>query len=398
MDTNENEKKVVEKQVKEEKKERGLKRLSDGRWQFSWKYQGYYHRRIANTKTEARNYLNKIKTDIREGRYLDLKEVVHTPFEDGVQRFLNWGIANTRVSNQKLDRLCSKSWLGFHLFKGRTMDKITQGDVERYKEYLLTVRINNGTRAEGKLLSPRSVDIHLSRLKRMFNLGIEWGLCEVNPAAKVKLLRRDDKRIRYLSEEEEARLMEAATPALQKVIQFALHTGMRRGEILGLKWSDINFNTKVAIIPATRAKGKRDRVIPLNSVALAIINDVPRPLDSNELVFGNSGGGKWDRLRKHWLKAVTISKLENFRFHDLRHTYASRLVTSGVDLAVIKELLGHRDFETTLRYAHLKPERLHQAVDLLASADPKSQLSCDSEPDQQVEEKEPSVTEGQERG
>jgi len=398
METNENEKQLTEKQVKEEKKERNLKRLPDGRWQFSWKYQGYYHRRIASTKTEAKHYLNKIKTDIREGRYLDIKEVVHTPFEDGVQRFLNWGIANTSNSNQKLDRLCSKSWLGFHLFKGRTMDKITPGDIERYKEHLVTVKINNGTRAEGKLLSPRSVDIHLARLKRMFNLCIEWGLCEVNPSAKIKLLRRDNKRIRYLSEEEEARLMEAATPPLQKVIQFALHTGMRRGEILGLKWSDIDFNTKVAIIPGTRAKGKRERVIPLNSVALAIINGFPRPLDSNELVFCNSEGGKWDRLRKHWVKAIAISKLENFRLHDLRHTYASRLVTSGVDLAVIKELLGHRDFETTLRYAHLKPERLHEAVNLLASPDPKSQLSCDSEAGSQEEEKSSPVTEGTERG
>ena len=384
-----------EKPIKKERKERGLKRLKDGRFQFSWVHENHYHRRIAETKTEARNYLNKIRSDIREGRYLDMKSVVKTPFEEGVERFLKWTVANTSSSNQKLDHHCARSWLDFLGFKGKTMDVITGGDVERYKEHLLEGKIKNGTRRNGKPFSSTTVDIHIGRLKRMFHLCQEWGLCEVNPAAKVKLLRRDNKRIRYLGQEEEARLMEAASPLLKDVIQFALHTGMRRGELLGLKWSDIDFKRQVAVIPGRRAKGNRERVIPLNAIAMGILESFTRPLDSEELVFANRDGGKWDRLRKHWVKALAISKVEDFHFHDLRHTYASRLITSGVNLAVIRELLGHRDFETTLRYSHLSSDRLKEAVALLEKSGSNLRLTCDSESAQNEPESSPSVTEEQ---
>ena len=376
-----NELKQVVKTERKEKHQRGLKPLPDGRWQYSWMFQGKYHRKIARTKSEAKSYLEKIHTEIREGRYLEVKlKRVEIVFEDAVIRFLQWSGASNSKSTHDMDALCAKSWLDGPYFKRKTLDGITGNDVERYKQSLFDETIKNRTRRKGKPLSSRTIDIRISRLKRLFSLCVDWELCERNPASKIKLLKRDNKIERFLSDEEEDRLLEATTnPLLKKAIRFAIHTGMRRGEMLGLKWSDINPQTKTILIPGTRAKGKRERVIPLNPVAWEILQSLPRPMNRESLVFSNSKGRFWDRLRTEWEKVRKAAGLDDVRWHDLRHTYASRLVMSGNDLAVIRELLGHQDFKTTLRYAHLSPERLHQAVATLVRPVQNLQFSCNPE-------------------
>jgi integrase len=250
----------------------------------------------------------------------------------------------------------------------------------------------------GRKIAKRTADISLGRLKRLFNLCVEWDFCDKNPAARVKLLREDNRRNRYLSLEEETRLLSVCSPYLRRVVLFALHTGMRRGEILGLRWQEIDSQNSVVIIPGTRAKGKRDRYIPLNGPALAILEDLrkqaenagrvlplsgenlapfPERVDGSKLVFPNQEGKYQDSFEHKWRAALVLSGVENFRFHDLRHTYASRLVMGGVDLAVIRELLGHRDFETTLRYAHLAPSRMKEAVMVLERIYPVAGASTD---------------------
>jgi integrase len=368
---------INKKPARKEKKERGLKKLEDGRWRVSWMFEGKYHRIKVRNRSEAKAYLEKIHTDIREDRYLDVKQKpVKTTFEDSANRFLLWSKSSNARSTQELDKLCVRTWLAFPAFKGKTLDKITVSDVQRYKESLFHEKIKNSTCRAGKPLSPRTIDIRISRLKRLFSLCVIWELCEHNPVLKVKLLKKDNKITRFLSEEEETRLMEHASPALRQVIQFALHTGMRRGEILGLKWSDINFQTHVAVIPATRAKGKRERVIPLNAVAFKIIQDIPHPINREALVFSNQNGKIWDRLRKQWEHARTLAGLKDFRFHDLRHTFASKLAMSGISLTVIKELLGHTDYETTLRYAHLAQGFTNDAVTVLEPQNRKLHFCC----------------------
>lgn len=398
----------------EMRSERGLKQLPDGSWQWSYKDgAGVYRRHKARTKGEARAYLEKARTQKREGRFLEKRKEAKTKFEEGVKHFLEWSKANTRGSTHSRDQWAVRQWLRSPLLAGKALPSISAGDVERFKQQLLQVpkkgrgglkELPNGKwlvtwcaggksyrriaktkelaqakleKAVGKpteeTISKRSVDICIARLKRMFNLCVDWGLLPANPAARVRLFREDRRRVRYLSDDEEASLLDACTPQLRRVVLFALHTGMRRGEILGLRWQDVDFKNEVAMIPAERAKGKRNRFIPLNSVAMDVLKELPHSLDRNALVFRNSEGGEWDRLRKHWEYAVFAAGLEDFRFHDLRHTYASRLVMAGIDLAVLRELLGHRDFEMTLRYAHLAPSRLKSAVTVLV---PKLQLSC----------------------
>jgi integrase len=396
------------------RKERGLKQLPDGSWQWSFKDgTGKYRRHKARTKGEARAYLEKARTQKREGRFMEKRKENKTKFEEAVKGFLEWSETNTRSSTHSRDKWAVRQWLRSPLLAGKALPTITAGDVERFKQQLLKLpkkgrgsltELSNGKwiyswcaggknyrhvaktkeearakleKAVGKpteeTISRRSVDICVARLKRMFNLSVDWGLMPTNPAARVRLFREDRRRVRYLTEEEETGLLDACSLQLRRVVLFALHTGMRRGEILGLRWQDVDSKNGVAVIPAEKAKGKRTRFIPLNSVALAVLDEMPASLDRTALVFKNSAGNEWDRLRKHWEYAVFAAGLEDFRFHDLRHTYASRLVMAGIDLAVLRELLGHRDFEMTLRYAHLAPSRLKAAVTVL---EPKLQLSC----------------------
>ena len=403
----------------EHKRERGLKQLPDGRWQWSYKDpEGRYYRHIARTKSEARAYLEKVHTQIREGRFLDRKKEGKTKFDVAVERFLEWSSLHMSEKGHQTDIWASRYWLGSRYFKGKSLDKISGGDVERFRQELaLTPRKRNrgGMKklptgkwqvtwsikgqyhrhvvateeaarkkldkalagiTEKELLSRKALDEVLGRLKRLFNLCIEWGLCEYNPAGRIKLFRVDDRRYRYLTQEEEEALLEVCTPYLKRVVLFALHTGMRKGEILGLRWGDVDFPNSVAIVPASRSKSKKDRCIPLNSVALSVLNEMPRSMDREAYIFGNTAAGKQENIKRYWNAALAIAGIENFHFHDLRHTYASRLVTAGVDLAVLRELLGHADFAMTLRYAHLHPSRLREAVAIL---EPKLQFSCNRE-------------------
>ena len=425
----------------EHRRERGLKKLPDGRWQFSWCHGGHYYRRIAPSKTEARAYLEKIHTQIREGRYLDKKKEAKTTFEQAVEKFLEWSHANTRPRSHANDKLNAPLWLASPHFKGKKLDKITAGDIEQFRldrlkgiytrgpsinglmdlagrlyvrnsgrtlkherraevrsvllgllsEYsrfqlkravedvfaqeggpdlsnlriVMRAALQRPVSKPGRPITKRTVDISIARLKRMFSLCVDWDLCARNPATKVKLFREDEKRTRYLTPEEEERLLKACSPPLAQVVTFALHTGLRRGEILGLRPQDVDFQNAVLTIPATKAKGRRDRYVPLNSVALQILKKLPRPISRSAPFFANSVGKEDGNLERAWRAALEESELEDFRFHDLRHTFASRLVMGGVDLAVLRELLGHRDFEMTLRYAHLAPSHLRSAVKIL---------------------------------
>jgi len=360
------------------RRERGLKPLPDGRWQFSWMFEGKYHRRIARTKTEARACLEKIRTQIREGRYLERpKKEVKTRFEDALEKFLAWGDVNVTPATRSSDGYMVERWKKSPAFAGKTLDKITPVDIEAFKAERLKDLIKKGPgEEEGRTVTKRTVDMDLGRLKRAFNLCIQWGLCENNPVAKVKFFHEDAKRMRYLTEEEEKALMKAASPDLQKIITFALHTGMRRGEITGLRWQDIDFRNGVAVIPAPHSKNRKDRPVPLNKVALKILRSFARPIDSSALVFGNSKGKIETNIARLWRRAIVASGIEDFRFHDLRHTFASRLVMAGEDLAVLRELLGHSTFQMTLRYAHLAPSRLKEAVAVLES---NLRLTCNRE-------------------
>lgn len=139
----------------------------------------------------------------------------------------------------------------------------------------------------------------------------------------------------------------------------ALNTGMRRGELTSITWSDVNFHTKTVTIRAGYAKSAKARHIPLNSEALEVLKVYRKQSDPEGRLFNVVS------VKKSWNALATAAGLSTFRFHDLRHTFASKLVMAGVDLNTVRELLGHADIRMTLRYAHLAPEHKAAAVEKL---------------------------------
>jgi integrase len=157
---------------------------------------------------------------------------------------------------------------------------------------------------------------------------------------------------------------EANANHLTPLVLLALNTGLRKGEIFGLRWSDINFGRALLVVRGEGAKSGQSRYVPLNAEAIRVLTDwrgfiTPEPVH----VFpGRQDGEPLDDIKKAWAPLLKQAKIAGFTFHDLRHTFASKLVMAGVDLNTVRELLGHADIKMTLRYAHLAPEHKAAAV------------------------------------
>jgi integrase len=170
---------------------------------------------------------------------------------------------------------------------------------------------------------------------------------------------------RYLSDEEEERLLKALpTDAGRQRLTVLLHTGFRRSELLGLRWKDVDFKAGVLTVP--RSKNGDARHVPMTTTVRGILSRLPRQLDPTSLVFPNTEGNRDLRWAKIIIPAaLRDAKIADFRFHDLRHTFASRLAMEGVDLLTIKELGGWKSLQMVQRYAHLSPSHRHSAIERL---------------------------------
>ncbi|MCW8934249.1 MAG: tyrosine-type recombinase/integrase [Gammaproteobacteria bacterium] len=232
---------------------------------------------------------------------------------------------------------------------------------------------------EGKADS--TIKRYLNTLKAVLNKAVEWGVIEKSPLVGLKPIKTDDLgRIRFLNAEEEKSLFEALnyreslmrkkndlladlnlvayTDYLKPMVILAKNTGMRKGEILSLTWKDINFQTAQVTIRGETAKSSKTRHIPLNKAAYTMLKKWYKQ-SVNERVF-NIGS-----IQGVWNKLIESSGISDFRFHDLRHDFASKLVMAGVDLKTVQELLGHADLTMTLRYSHLASSHKADAVEKL---------------------------------
>jgi integrase len=217
----------------------------------------------------------------------------------------------------------------------------------------------------GRQLAPGSVNRELAVLRHLLRMAASEDCEYLEKAPTVKLMKMPEGRLRYLTAEEAARLLDecrkAATyndpqrrsPHLYPVVMIALHTGMRKGEILGLTWDRVDLSRGVFIL--TKTKAKRRREVPMNLIVYKVVSALPR---TGPRLFGRS-------VRTAFGAAVKRAGLKDFHFHDLRHTFASWLTMKGRPLKEVSELLGHHSITMTERYAHLAPEHLKQAVAVL---------------------------------
>lgn len=230
-----------------------------------------------------------------------------------------------------------------------------------------------------KEFKPSTLNRKLNALRGLFARAVEWEVLTASPMKKVKKQNEPDGKVRFLDPEEEQRLYDALDErrgslrakygndhedAAEVAIVVSLHTGLRRGELFKLHWSDIDLRHAFVTVLSVNAKSRRQRHVPLNAEALTVLTRW-KARATNGLVFPNESGDAPIRGLKIWPEIRKAAKLVDFRWHDMRHHFASRLVMAGVDLNTVRELLGHADIKMTLRYAHLSPQHRARAVRLL---------------------------------
>jgi integrase len=253
-------------------------------------------------------------------------------------------------------------------------------------------------------IKPVTLNRQLDTLRSCLHKAVEWRVIDKHPMQGLKWLDvDDDERVRYLTSEEEQRLRGALVkrdddmrtardrfnewrearhkPALPRrpegfvdhirpLVLTAINTGLRRGELFSLRWSDVDFVGHMLTVRAAAAKSGDSRRVPLNAEVQEVLEAWRKQGDAKneDLVFPGAERAKLTRLDKSWATVCKLAELTDFRFHDCRHHFASRLVQLGTDLNMIRALLGHSDLKMTLRYSHLAPDNLHTAVARLGAS------------------------------
>ncbi len=215
-----------------------------------------------------------------------------------------------------------------------------------------------------------TINHELRLLRHAYNLAIgDWELVDESPFTKIKIPSGDVKRVRYLSPDEEKKLMNALPQWLRPIVTIAREAGLRLSNIVYLKWNEVNIFSKMIILE--RTKNGEPHSVPMTENVLNILKALYMDKE-NDYVFGFGKDGKPFR---HWWISKSFRDtcrrvgVENFRFHDLRHDFCSKLVQRGADLYSVAGLAGHKDIKTTQRYAHLSPEKLRSTIQILNSGD-----------------------------
>jgi len=313
-------------------------------WGIDFYDNGRRIKKIIGSKQDAEHSLHLVKADSLRGE-LQMIRKGDMRFQELCEKYLEYGKTNGKRSLRR-DSFSIKALMDyFRYFKASQINPL---HIEGYKKKRLE---------ESK--KPGTINRELACLKHMFNLAIKWKLVRENPVREVKLLKAKKYEMQILSKIEIDLLIKAAEERLKSVLIVALNTGMRRGEVLGLRWSDIDFvNYNIHV---KNTKSGRDRDIPMNS----LVADVLKKQDmSSEFVFLHLWqSDKSLKNVSHSLKmACHKVGIEKFRFHDLRHTAATLMVQIGVDLVTIKEILGHSNIQTTMIYCHSSQEAKRKAV------------------------------------
>lgn len=316
--------------------------------------------KIGPSKSLAQKVLYKRKVEIAEGKFLDVKHEERIPFKDFAQEYLEKYSKPNKRSWASTDVIYIKHFTNF--FGTKALNEITPHDIERYKSLRLgSVNATPRLKNPRKKISPATINREMSWLRGMFNRAIDWGKVEHNPLKKVKFFKENNHRVRYLEKEDITKLLAQCCSRLRAVVIVAINTGMRKAEIQNLKWGDINFSQDVLRVPFS--KNGEMRYIQMNeAVKRTLIGIGKHPTSS--YVFCGEDGKPYD-FRKSFETALKNSGILHFRFHDLRHTFASHLVMAGVDLNTVRELLGHKTLDMTLRYSHLSPDHKARAVRVL---------------------------------
>ena len=308
-------------------------------------------------KTEAKVWAQQTEANMRAGRHIKNTEGKNKTVADLISLYEE-NLLPKRGRDRKTvagELIWWKDQIG-HLFLVDVTPQIVAKYQDRLEKDPIKVKEDPKTPKPPKYRKPATISRYLGSLSICFSYAVKLGWVSDNPVIKVEKPRLKNERVRFLTAEESKNLLTACKDSdykqLYAIVVLALSTGARKGEIMALRWKDIDLGQKVMRLEETKNGDRRS--IPLSSLALSVILDLRkiRRIDS-QLLFPREDGLKAFDFRKHWNKAVKTAKLTDFKFHDLRHTAASNLAMSGASLLEIAEILGHRQMKMVRRYAHL---------------------------------------------
>ena len=297
-------------------------------------------------------------------------------------KYKEWALTHQKRGDETLTLLKSS----FKDLYFRKLVEITAWDIQKLRSKLTK---------DG--LKPSTINRRITTLKAVLNKAVEWKVIDSNPLQEIKPIKLDSSsRIRYLSTDEEIQLRAALDARetelrnarnsgnewreirdyetkrsidgvyadyLKPMVLLALNTGLRRGEVFNLSWTDVDFAKRVLIIEGATSKSGQTRHVQLNSQACLILQDWHKQSKSDYVFPSPRTGERFNNIKKSWAGLLERAAIKSFRFHDLRHSFASKLVAAGVDLYTVKGLMGHSTIQMTERYAHLAPEHMADAVE-----------------------------------
>ena len=333
----------------------GYLRKRGRNWYFEFMYKGrrYYEKIGAVSKTVAKEIANEIRSRIIRGEYIPQKRV---KFSEAVEAYLNWYKAKSLAREGSKREHERRVRLLEEFFGKYDLGSISKALIESYKKKRLEEGITRST-----------LNKELAILKSIFRRAKELGLWE-GELPKIEMLKGEEEEIvRFLSEEEAKKLIDACPDWFRPVVIFALNTGLRAGEIFSLKWEDIDFENRVIVVRSGYSKTKKKRLVPMNSTVFNLLKELEKDKKDHGYVFTNRFGLPYKyedkTYRRVFKTACAKAGIKNFRFHDLRHTFASWVAMKSKDIYAVKHLLGHSSLSSAKRYAHLTDTYLRKVVE-----------------------------------
>lgn len=387
---------IRERKTKDKVTGDGKVKKGQTRYQAIVRLRGYPQQSATFSKiTDAKKWIQNTESAIREGRYFKSAEARRHTLGGLVDRYVENVLprkSEVQRGRQKQQLLWWKKKLGDF-----TLVDVTPARISETRDELYNTRVSGtasdvdgeddrkvdddekagyGKKAgdsknvneerKGKQRSPASVNRYLAALSHAFTVAVrEWEWVDDNPVKKVGRLKEPRGRVRFLTNNERKNLLEACEEnkerLLYPIVVLALSTGARQGEILGLRWSDVDLER--GFIRFEQTKNDERRSVPLAGLAFKQVEKLSRVrrIDT-DLVFAGSDGDRPVFVRGPWNAAVKEAKIEDFRFHDLRHSAASYLAMNGATLAEIAEVLGHKTLQMVKRYAHLSEQHTSKVV------------------------------------
>lgn len=310
-------------------------------------------------KTDAKKWAQQTETAIREGRHFKTREAKKHTVADLIDKYIKSVLPTKPKSKetQTVQLIWWKNAIGPY-----TLADVTPAMIGECRDNLLTEKSNRGM-----VRSPATTVRYMAAFSHALSVAVnEWGWLEDSPMRKVKKPKEPRGRVRFLGDEERERLLAAAKKSNNKylypVILLAISTGMRFSEIMHLKWSDVDLKRQSVILHDTK-NGER-RSVPVVKLANTVLTELSKvKRKDTTLLFPSSSDPKMPtKLRSSWLTALKSAQIEDFRFHDLRHSAASYLAMNGATLAEIADVLGHKTLAMVKRYAHISEQHTTSVV------------------------------------